>query len=55
MFAWDEGLEVREDDRQTKRQQEGGGGRAWVGGQKRFVMNNPVGGLTVIARDWSIL
>lgn len=48
MFAWDEGLEVRDDDRQTKRQQEGGreggGSRAWLGAQKRFIMNNAAGG-----------
>lgn len=47
MFAWDDGLEVHDDDRQTKRQQERGreGGRAWVAGQKRFIMNNAAGGL----------
>lgn len=51
MFAWDGGLEVREDGGPTERQQGGGGvrrssSRAWAGGHRSFSTNNAVGGLT---------
>lgn len=55
MPAWDEGLEVREDDGQTKRQQEGGrSSRARVGGHKRLSVTNAVGDLTGKRRGTAI-